>query len=41
LGESNRSGAPVDYRSFYSPELIDRVGSIYAEDVKRFGYRFE
>ena len=38
---SNRSGVPVDYRSFYTPELIDLVGSIYAEDVARFDYGFE
>lgn len=41
LAESNRSGAAVDYRTFYSPELVELVGSIYAEDVQRFDYRFE
>ena len=41
LAESNASGTPVDYRSFYTPDLIELVGSIYAEDVTRFGYRFE
>jgi hypothetical protein len=38
---SNRSGDSVDYRTFYTPELADRVGSIYAEDVKRLGYSFD
>jgi hypothetical protein len=41
LAESNASGTPVDYRSFYTPDLVELVGSIYAEDVTRFGYRFE
>lgn len=41
LRVSNRSGEPVDYRSFYTPELVDLVASIYADDVKTFDYRFE
>lgn len=40
-GWSNRSGSAVDYRSFYTPELVDLVGSIYGEDVARFDYSFE
>ena len=39
--QANRSGERVDYRSFYSPELADVVGCIYAEDIHRFGYGFE
>lgn len=41
LAESNASGRRVDYRTFYTPELVELVGSIYAEDVTRFGYGFE
>lgn len=37
---SNRSGSPVDYRSFYTPALIDLVGQIYEQDVRTFGYQF-
>ena len=41
IGESNASGAPVDYRSFYTPELVDLVASIYAEDIAKLGYAFD
>lgn len=41
LAKSNASGRRVDYRTFYTPELVELVGSIYAEDVTRFGYRFQ
>jgi hypothetical protein len=41
ISQSNRSGAPVDYRGFYTPKLADLAGSIYREDVARFGYSFE
>lgn len=41
IKDTNRSGEPVDFRSFYTPQLVDMVGRIYAEDVNRFGYRFE
>lgn len=41
IAQANRSGPAIDYRSFYSPQLVDLVGSIYAEDVRRFGYSFE
>jgi hypothetical protein len=40
LARANRSGAEVDYRTLYSPDLARLVGRIYAEDVERFGYRF-
>ncbi len=41
LPMANRTGMQVDYRSYYSPELVDRVGRIYARDVETFGYSFE
>lgn len=37
---SNRSGAEIDYRSFYTPQLVDLVGDIYWQDVRTFGYDF-
>jgi hypothetical protein len=40
LGQANRSGDGVDYRTFYTPDLTKLVGEIYADDVERFGYRF-
>jgi hypothetical protein len=30
-----------DYREFYTPALVDRVGEAYADDIERFGYVFE
>jgi len=30
-----------DYRSYYSPETRDRVGELWAVDVKNFGYSFD
>jgi chondroitin 4-sulfotransferase 11 len=41
LEKSNLSGESVDYRTFYNRSLIDLVGSIYEEDVRRFNYTFE
>jgi len=41
IGQSNRSGETVDYRTLYTPSLVELVGSIYAEDVALFGYSFE
>lgn len=41
IPKSNRSGKPVDYRTFYTPELVDIVGKIYAADVHRFGFKFD
>jgi hypothetical protein len=40
FAQSNRSGTPVDYRTFYTGELEELVGSIYTEDVRNFGYSF-
>ena len=40
IPNSNRSGARIDYRGFYTPELVDLVGAIYRTDVERFGYDF-
>lgn len=41
ISRSNKSGPAVDYRSFYTPELVELVASVYTEDVARFGYSFE
>jgi len=41
IDETNRSGEPVDYRSFYTPDLVDIVGRLYALDVEIFGYSFD
>lgn len=30
-----------NYRSFYTPDLIELVGKAYAEDIRRFGYSFD
>lgn len=40
VARSNFSGKPVDYRDFYTPDMIETVGRLYAEDVARFGYQF-
>lgn len=35
-------GVPkAPFQSYYTPELRDRVGEYYAQDVGRFGYRFD
>lgn len=41
IARANRSGEAVDYRRFYTAELAERVGRIYAEDARLFGYRFD
>lgn len=41
LKQSNRSGTHIDYRTFYTPELVDLVGSVYSADVSAFNYRFD
>lgn len=40
LRHENPSNKP-DYREVYSPDAIERVGHLYADDVRRFGYTFE
>ena len=40
IGEGNRSGERVDYKSFYTPELARLVGEVYYTDVAIFGYQF-
>lgn len=40
IDQTNRSGDAVDYRRFYTSQLVDAVGRIYAEDVGKFGYSF-
>jgi hypothetical protein len=40
LERANES-ARDDYRRYYTPELIDRVGRQYQDDLDLFGYRFD
>ncbi|HEV2865638.1 MAG TPA: sulfotransferase family 2 domain-containing protein [Allosphingosinicella sp.] len=40
VAKGNRSGESVDYRTFYTPDLVRVVGEIYRDDVSRFGYDF-
>jgi hypothetical protein len=40
ITSSNRSGDPVDFRTFYTPQLVNTVGEIYGEDVQRFGFSY-
>ena len=40
LHRSNQSGESADYRDFYTPALVELVGSIYRRDVQLFGYDF-
>jgi hypothetical protein len=40
MKRENVSGAPVDYRQFYTPRLKELVERIYADDVQRLGYDF-
>lgn len=37
----NRSARVLDYRSLYTDEMRDVVATICAEDIARFGYRFD
>jgi hypothetical protein len=30
-----------DYQQFYTSELRDNVGGIYARDIRMFGYAFD
>ncbi|UWR23200.1 sulfotransferase family protein [Sulfitobacter sp. S190] len=41
LPQSNRSGAPRDYRAAYDPVTRETVAQVCAEDIARFGYRFD
>ena len=40
LARANRSGPILDYRQYYTPELVRRVGDIYRDDIASFGYDF-
>lgn len=40
IGQENRSGDAVDFRTFYTRELIERAAQIYSDDIVRFGYAF-
>jgi hypothetical protein len=33
--------AMPQYRCFYTPSMVDTVGRLYAEDIKRFGYSYD
>ncbi len=35
------ANAIPSYQQFYTPELIDLVAKIYADDIRRFGYEFD
>lgn len=34
------TGPPTDYREHYTAAMRDRIGEIFAEDVRAFGYEF-
>lgn len=41
IGRANATSSTDDYRKHYgNKELIDLVGNIYADDIKKFGYEF-
>ena len=40
LPHANRSGRPEDTRAAYDAESAGRVGKYFAEDIRRFGYRY-
>ena len=37
----NRSDRSTDYRRYYPDDLAEVLGAICAEDIARFGYRFD
>lgn len=41
LQSVNASNRARDYRGYYQPEEAELVAQLCAEDIKRFGYRFE
>jgi hypothetical protein len=41
IPDGNRSGERMDFRQFYTPELVELVGNFYARDVEAFGYSFD
>lgn len=41
LGHENRSQRQQDYRHYYSPASAALVAEMSAEDISRFGYRFD
>jgi len=40
IGHENKT-EHQPYQEYYRPSLRDTVGAAYAEDVERFGFRFE
>lgn len=41
LALNRTSEKPRDYRSYYSDDLIRKIGDVYAEDIAILGYDFE
>jgi len=41
LPSKRRARDREDYRSYYSDDLAERVGSAFAADIETFGYRFD
>lgn len=41
VSQGNLSGEHVQFRKYYTPELVDLVGDFYREDICRFGYTFD
>ena len=37
---TNKSGDTIDYRSAYTPEMVQTVARIYDRDIRLFGYDF-
>jgi len=35
------AGGRTNYRRYYDPATVDYVGSLYRDDIERFGYAFE
>ncbi|GAA6200225.1 sulfotransferase family 2 domain-containing protein [Aquicoccus sp. SU-CL01552] len=41
LPRANRSDRPKDYRTAYAPPAAEAIAEVCAEDIARFGYRFD
>lgn len=41
LPHKNKSIKKYDFRSYYTTDLVDRVGEFYKTDLETFGYTFE
>jgi hypothetical protein len=40
LGHYNKGGSSTNYRDFYTPATRDRIATLFAKDIKAFGYEF-